>query len=246
MSSTSLEVVAADGIRLAGQRWQPRTDPRATVVLVHGFGASSHDARVVALAEALVERGLAVVVFDSRGHGTSEGEATLGDRERFDVAAAVDAVGAAPVVLVGASMGAIGALRYATEEPAVGADVVGMVIVSCPARWTLPLNVRGGLSALLTYTPPGRWIARQFLGIRIARPAPRPAPPIELVAEVRAPIALIHGRADPFIPVGDAEALYAAAPEPRRLELVDGMGHAFEPESIEPVETAVEWVLEHR
>jgi pimeloyl-ACP methyl ester carboxylesterase len=107
----------------------------------------------------------------------------------------------------------------------------------------LPRNVHGVLSAALTYTPPGRWLARRYLGVRIAEPGPRPAPPVELVPDVAVPLALIHGRADPFIPVADAELLAAAAQAPSRLDLVEGMGHAFAPESIEPVVAAVDWVL---
>jgi pimeloyl-ACP methyl ester carboxylesterase len=210
-------------------------------VLVHGFAASSVDGRVVAVAETLAGQGHPVLSVDSRGHGGSGGATTLGDAERLDVEAAVGAIGPGPVVVVGASMGAIGALRHAVTAECT--PVVGIVTVSCPAQWRLPRNARGVLSAALTHTPPGRWVARRYLGVRIAEPGPRPAPPVELVPRVGRPLALIHGRADPFIPVADAEMLHAAAREPRRLDVIDGMGHAFEPESIEPVVAAVEWVV---
>jgi len=242
VSTTTLELVADDGVRLVGRRWAARTTDATTVVLAHGFAASSSDAKVVALAEVLVEQGHAVVSVDSRGHGASGGAATFGDAERLDVDAAVTAAGPGPVVLVGASMGAIGVLRHAADLRRTP-DVVGVVTVSCPARWALPRNVRGVLSAALTHTPPGRWLARRYLGVRIAEPGPRPAPPVELVPEVGVPLALIHGRSDPFIPVADAELLASAARGPRRLDVVEGMGHAFVPESIEPVVTAIDWVV---
>ena len=281
MNATSLELLATDGVALHGRRWACAGQSTANVVIVHGFGASSGETKVVALAEALCDHGEAVLALDARGHGASGGEATLGDRERLDVAAAVDATidahgGAArpaPIVLVAASVGAIAALRFLADHPSVhgatpsvagrtngpvesgpgepGApgrisSIAGIVIVSCPARWSLPRNARGVLSALLTHTPPGRQVARRSLGIRIARPAPRPAPPIDLMPRVTVPVAIVHGNADPFIPVDDARALYAVAPDPRQLELVDGMGHAFEPEAIPPVITAVDWILAHR
>jgi uncharacterized protein len=278
MNATSLELVATDGVALHGQRWARGDDSGASVVIVHGFGASSRETKVVALAEALCDHGESVLALDARGHGASGGEATLGDRERLDVAAAVDASMDAdasrrtPIVLVAASVGAIAALRFladpalvpratpgvaertdttqvAAADPADGGPggaIAGIVIVSCPARWSLPRNARGVLSALLTHTPPGRRVARHSLGIRIARPAPRPAPPIELIPRVSVPIAIVHGSADPFIPVDDARALYAVAPDPRWIDLVDGMGHAFEPEAIQPVLSAVDWVLANR
>jgi pimeloyl-ACP methyl ester carboxylesterase len=244
VNATALDLVTADGVPLRGRHWDRGGPGDAVVVLVHGFAASSSDGKVVAVAEALVGRGPGVVSVDSRGHGASGGAATLGDAERFDVRAAVSAAGPGRVVLVGASMGAISALRHAVDDDP--GSLAGVVAVSCPARWTLPRNARGVLSAALTHTPPGRWVARRYLGVRIAAPGPRPAPPLELVPDVHMPLALIHGRADPFIPVTDARLLAGAAREPCRLDLVDGLGHAFEPESIIPIVTAVDWVLTQR
>ncbi len=63
---------------------------------------------------------------------------------------------------------------------------------------------------------------------------------------VRVPLAVVHGTADPFIPAADADALYDAAPEPRRLRLVTGMGHAFEPPAIEPIVESVAWSVDPR
>jgi fermentation-respiration switch protein FrsA (DUF1100 family) len=57
------------------------------------------------------------------------------------------------------------------------------------------------------------------------------------------PIAILHGRDDPFISPAAADDLYAAARDPRSLVVVDGMGHAYEAEAIAPVLAAVEWAL---
>lgn len=235
-----------DGVRLTARRWPTLGAARAAVVLVHGFASSSDEPRVVALAEALHAVGHTVLAFDGRGHGTSGGETTLlGDRERFDVAAAVGAIGddSVPIIAVGASMGAIAVLRYAADTPGA---LAGIVTVSCPSRWRLPLNARGILSALMTQTPVGRWFARSRMHVRIARRSRRPAPPVELIEGVHVPVAIVHGRVDPFISATDAEELYAAAHEPRRLTLVDDLGHAFESQSVGPVVAAVDWVLQAR
>jgi alpha-beta hydrolase superfamily lysophospholipase len=238
-----VELITSDDVRLRARRWDATGTRRATVVLVHGFAANLDEEKMVTLVEALGAAGFDGITYDGRGHGGSGGEATLGDRERWDVAAAVAAVGTAagPAVLVGASMGAIAALRFAASSPG---SVAGMVAVSCPAWWRLPRNGRGLLSALLTQTPFGREFARRQMGVRIARCGPRPAPPIELVGEIGAPVAFVHGRADPFISVADAEALFAASGEPRRLELVDGLGHAFEPAATPAILAALSWCLE--
>jgi hypothetical protein len=81
--------------------------------------------------------------------------------------------------------------------------------------------------------------------VRVAPPMRRAAPPVELVTEVHVPLAIVHGRADPFIAIEDAQALDAAANEPHRLDLVDRLGHAFDPADVvtAPIVTAVDWVL---
>jgi pimeloyl-ACP methyl ester carboxylesterase len=145
-----------------------------------------------------------------------------------------------PIVIVAASMGAIAALGYENETPG---QIRGLITVSCPAHWRLPRNGRGLASVVLTQTPVGRWIARRHMNVRIARRLHRPPPPVELVARVGVPIAILHGRDDPFISPAAADDLYAAAHEPRSLSVVDGMGHAYEAESIAPVVTAIAWIL---
>jgi alpha-beta hydrolase superfamily lysophospholipase len=239
-----VELLTSDDVRLWARRWTASGRRRATVVLVHGFAAGLDESKMVALIGALRDAGFDVLGYDARGHGRSGGEATLGDREAFDVAAAVGAVGqpGQPVVLVAASMGAIAALRFAASTPGA---VDGVVSVSCPAWWRLPRNAQGLLSALITQTPFGRRFARRRMGVRIARCGPRPAPPVELVGAVGVPVAIVHGRRDPFIAVEDAEALDAAGRDPRRLDLVDGLGHAFEPEATPAILAALDWCLGH-
>ena len=238
-----MELVTTDGVRLTATWWTTDAPARATVVLVHGFGACCTEGRVVALGEALRAHGFDVLAYDARGHGASGGTTTLGDDEHLDVAAAIGAVAPAgrPLVLVGASMGAIAVLRYAVAHPET---VAGVVTVSCPARWRLPRNARGVLSALLTQTPLGRNVARRHMGVRISPRVARGAPPADVVAALTVPLAVVHGRADPFISPDDATLLYETAHEPRRLDLVEGLGHAFEPRAIEPVLAAVDWCVD--
>jgi fermentation-respiration switch protein FrsA (DUF1100 family) len=81
------------------------------------------------------------------------------------------------------------------------------------------------------------------MGVQVAPRWTNPEPPIELVPKVRAPIALLHGAADRFVPASDAAELYEIAEEPRRLRIVPGMGHAFVPESVPAIRESVDWAL---
>jgi alpha-beta hydrolase superfamily lysophospholipase len=230
-----------DDVVLTGRQWLRVDAPRAAVVLVHGFTASANDPAVCDVAEALHADGVDVVCYDARGHGTSEGHSTLGDLERHDVAAAVDAARERNerVVLVGASMGAIAALRYAARAD----GLAGVVSVSCPAQWRLPRNVQGVLAAGLTRTRVGRAVASRWMGVQVASRWTNPEPPIALVPKVQAPVAFLHGAADRFVPASAAAELYDVANEPRSLQIVPAMGHAFAPQSVAAIRDAVDWVL---
>lgn len=244
---TTLRLQSSDGVALDARAWAPADNPRATVVLVHGFSAGKDDPKVGATATALVDNGLAVLAVDCRGHGGSEGECTLGDLERHDVEAAVEYAAAdagAPVVLVGASMGAIAALRYAAT--AATDRVAGVVTVSSPADWTLPRTPTAILAAGLTRTGLGRRVAARYLRVRVHPRWTNAAPPRALVAMLRVPLSIIHGAADRFIPAAEADVLFAAAGQDgalRQLTIVPGMGHAFDAASVPAIAASVDWVL---
>ena len=75
-------------------------------------------------------------------------------------------------------------------------------------------------------------------------PGQAPDPPIELVGRIAIPVAIIHGDRDRYIPASDAEELYrACSPFGRRLEVVVGMGHAFDAKALPAVKASVEWLL---
>ncbi len=238
---TRPNLTTADGLTLSARRWLVEGVPRCAVVVVHGFSASASCPNVEALSTALHEDSFDVVTYDARGHGGSPGESTLGDDEQHDVAAAVALARTRTdrVVLVGASMGAIAALRYAVTDPALA----GAVAVSCPAEWKLPRNVRGVLAAAMTRTPIGRHLTSRLVGVRIAARWTNPDPPLSLATRLRVPVTYVHGTADKFVPADDAVLLASVTPEPCRVQIIPGMGHAFEPVAIDPIREAVEWSI---
>jgi alpha-beta hydrolase superfamily lysophospholipase len=234
-------LLTSDSVALVGRRWLVEGTPRAAVVIAHGFGAHAEEPSVVATAVALRDRGLDVIAYDARGHGGSGGSSTLGDLEQHDVAAGVLLAGQRSdrVVVVGASMGAIAVLRFASEHR----STAGVVAVSCPARWVLPRTPKAFAAALMTRTAAGRAVAARAMRVRIARDWTDPAPPVDLVHRLDEPVAIVHGAADSFIPVDAASELYGYANDPRSLRIVDGMGHAFSEAALEPVCDAVDWVI---
>jgi alpha-beta hydrolase superfamily lysophospholipase len=209
---------------------------------VHGFAASTVDAAVVRQAVALQAEGFNVVSYDSRGHGRSGGVCTMGYLETRDVAAAVEHAESygLSVILVGASMGAVAALRYAAS----GYDrIAGVVAISAPASWRKPHSAQGLLLYAATRTPLGRRVARHYPAVRVG-PWQASDPPIELVGRITIPVAIIHGDRDRYISSSDAETLYkACSPTGRHLQSIAGMGHAFDAKALPAVRASVEWLL---
>jgi hypothetical protein len=134
----TVDLHTADGLRLDGALALPEnTAPKATMLCLHplpthGGSLDSHllrkaDWRLPALA------GIAVVRFDTRGTGGSEGAFDGGGKERYDVAAALDLVEHEDLPapwLVGWSFGSELALMYGADDP----TVAGAVLLSPPLK----------------------------------------------------------------------------------------------------------------
>jgi pimeloyl-ACP methyl ester carboxylesterase len=230
----------SDGVELATRRWLVSQEARAIVVLAHGFTANKDEPRLVSLAAELQRRGFEVIAYDSRGHGQSGGLCTLGDLERHDVAAVVEWARTRNrrVVLVGASMGAVGVLAYA----ATAKDLSGVVTVSSPGEWRLPLRIPSMITAGMARTRTGRQFARRRMNVRIA-PWTSPESPRSLVERISVPLAVVHGRRDGIIPAGAGLARAIGIGPGRSVALVQSMGHAFDPIGHRQICEAVAWTL---
>jgi pimeloyl-ACP methyl ester carboxylesterase len=240
-------LLTTDGLRLRARWRRADTGPAtASVVLVHGFSASQSDIEVCALARDLAAAGYDVLTYDARGHGQSEGSCGVGSTEHLDVACAVETAVAngGPVVLVGVSMGGVAVAGYLAERPPLAADpIAGAVLVSTPSRWRMRVSPVGLLTALLTRTRGGRWVASRRLRVRIS-PDWRVGEPLEsLVERIDLPLAVVHGTGDRLLAQDHGRRLHASAAGPSRLQLVEGMGHGIDAPSRAATVGAVAWVL---
>jgi 3-oxoadipate enol-lactonase len=107
--------IRSDGVTLSGE--QAGDGP--AVVLLHGLTATR---RYVLMGSRLLERsGYRVIAYDARGHGLSspaENPAAYGyELLADDLEAVIDALGVARAIIVGASMGAHTAARFALLHP---------------------------------------------------------------------------------------------------------------------------------
>jgi pimeloyl-ACP methyl ester carboxylesterase len=114
MQPIAIKLPGADGLTLAAYEWSRTGVP---LVFIHGYGNDSHVWDEVCPAFAPHYRTLAITL---RGHGDSDWDPQAnydhGSMAR-DLASAFDAAGCERVVVVGHSMGARVAMRFAGEHP---------------------------------------------------------------------------------------------------------------------------------
>lgn len=73
MKNTILKWKSKDDLNIFGQKWEnDQIQPKAVICLVHGFG--EHSSRYELVAQFFTDHQYAVIAYDHRGHGRSEGK----------------------------------------------------------------------------------------------------------------------------------------------------------------------------
>jgi alpha-beta hydrolase superfamily lysophospholipase len=229
-------IPAAGGVTLAGSLLVPEgRAPFPGAVLVTGFGPNDRGGGGGAyrrLAQALARRGVAVLWYDKRGIGASEGPALSWLDARplaADAAAAVRLLAAIPgidarrVTVVGHSQGGDLAFAAARRSPATR-----IVSLSAPGR-PLGLLPRAAGTA-------SRFL-RRLVGPAIARATLR-TDPLPDAAAARQPALLVQGTRDRTVPYADMARIGAArraAGRPTRTLPVPDAGHFLQVEGRVPL-----------
>jgi fermentation-respiration switch protein FrsA (DUF1100 family) len=216
---------AEDGVTLHGWYFG-HPAPKAAIALGHGFGMTR--ANLVELARGLRERGYAVLLFDFRAHGGSEGRrSSIGYHEARDMVAAArwlrrrPALAGCRIGALGVSMGAAAAIIAAGREPLIEAVVADSGFTSLRAIVVGGLRVLYRLPAF-PFAPLIVRFGELLVGARLG--VMRPIDSIGRIAP--RPVLIVHGERDRLIPVAEAHALLGAAGEPVELWIVPDCGHA--------------------
>lgn len=195
--------------------WLPASAPaRGTVLHVHGNAAniSNHLPQVAWLPAA----GFNVLTFDYRGFGRSPGRPTL-DGVVDDTRAALAWLRSRPaadgrLAVLGQSLGGATALRAVADD---GAGVRLLVLDSAFASYrgiareaAREMGPLGWLAPLLVPTLPGA-----------------EHDPLAAARRLDVPLLVIHGSRDAVIAPHHGEALWQAAPQPKRWLPIDGGEH---------------------
>lgn len=118
MKHSELELQSNDGLHLFAQEWVPDGDVTSLICLVHGLG--EHSGRYAHMAEFFCSNGFAMISYDLRGHGKSEGQRghspsldIMNDDISLFLETARDRFPDQPLFLYGHSLGGNLVLNYA-------------------------------------------------------------------------------------------------------------------------------------
>lgn len=198
-----VEIKTGDGAVVLA--WWARARPgQPTLLYFHGNGGSLYNR-----AERIrryMEAGRGVFMMTYRGYGGSTGRpserANVADAKRAYDSLAERGVAAADIIIYGESLGTGVAVQVAVEKPAAG------LILDAP--YTSILDVA---RLHYPYLPAGLFLRDRY-------------ETAGYMAQLEAPLLIVHGESDEVIPVGMGRALYAMARAPKELVTVPGAGHS--------------------
>ena len=200
VSAWWLPAVAASGVAPNGM----------SVLFLHGnarnMGAVTNVDKIIALARA----GFNVMTLDYRGYGKSDGDAPYEAALYEDANAALDEFvrrvpDAAKRILHGHSMGGAVAIDLAGKRP----REFSAVFIEASFSSMLDMSTVNPVYRLL---PIDTLLTERFEST-------------QKIADFKLPVLFIHGNADQRIPHHMSQTLYARAPEPKTMLLVNGATH---------------------
>ena len=196
-----------DGLRLVAW-YRPATQRRTTILYLHGNGG--HIGYRGERVRPFIDGGFGVLLVEYRGYGGNPGrpsEAGLMSDARAALAF-LDGAGvpSAETVLYGESLGSTVAVAIAAERAAGGRPVAALVLEA-------PLSSVSDVAAYHYPWMPVRWLLKDRFEAE-AR-----------IADVGAPVLVVHGDADDIVPIRFGRALFEAAQEPKEAAWILGGGH---------------------
>lgn len=246
------------------------TEPRAAVVICHGFKGFRNWGFFPPLARAVARRGYAAVTFDFSRSGVGADGVDFSALDLFaenthtrnvdEVRMVLDALRGGALLprsprrigLFGHSRGGGEAVLAAAEDPRVDALVTWAAIADIPGRWTEE-QVERWRRGETVEIPNARTGQQMPLGPGYWRDVEMSRERLDVLraaGELEVPWLIVHGEDDASVPVEEAHRLFEAAGAEADQLLIEGAGHTFgavhpyagpTPELEAAVDATLEW-----
>lgn len=222
------------GKQIVGMMHLPAMSNPPAVIICHGYFGSKEGAFYVLVeaAREICKKGFAVLRFDYRGSGDSEGEfdkqTIMTMTEDFDAAISFlgsQQVNAAKVGVIGHSKGGTIAILSALKHRNVKAVAAWATVADFKKLWWdeewLKETLEQGYTERISFGY--KTSAAVFLDAF-------KYDMVQTAKKMRKPLLLIHGSNDLAVPSFHSRLLYDAASGPKRLVKVSGADHLFVPQ----------------
>ncbi len=203
----------SEGHRIFGVLHLPDRENPPCVIASHGLLSSKDSEKYIVLGERMSEKGMAMLRFDFRGIGESEGDEqdnTI-SKKIADLSRAIDFVRTYPTLgdrigLLGSSLGGFLSLIQASKDKKIRAIVV----------WATPahLDDLGSKKQAEDYSLPPRVFFEDLPRHRL----------LPLLLKVSNCL-VIHGERDELVPVDQALGIFYSLAIPKELHVIGGADH---------------------
>ena len=203
----------SEGQKISGVLHLPDVWSRACVIASHGLLSSKNSEKYIALGERLSREGFAMLRFDFRGIGESEGriEDDTVSRRVVDLSSAINFVKSRNslgnrIGLVGSSLGGYISLIKASMDKEIRAIVI----------WATPFHLDDLKSnkGAEGYSLPAEAFFKDL-------PKHRLLPLLSKVSNCM----VIHGENDELVPVGQAWEIFHSLGGPKEIHIIEGADH---------------------
>jgi hypothetical protein len=200
---------ASEYVILPDEPAQVLRSPKVMLYLC-GVGRNMGDYNYLARVSAFRQLGFAVLVFDYRGYGRSEGDFPHEAQLYEDAQAAWDyltdtrQISAEEIVIYGESLGGAIALDLALKHPNAG----GLILQSTFTSMAEAVRQK----AFTQLFPVEQILTERFESQ-------------QKMGSLQVPVLLLHGTADSVVPDEMSQRMYEVAPNPKRLHLIPAADH---------------------
>lgn len=212
------------------------------VILGHGVTGNKDRPLMIAVADAVAEKGYPALRMSFSGNGNSEGAFTDSTitKEVSDLTAVIDQIGhGKKIAYIGHSMGgAVAALTAARDERLrVLVSLAGMVDTKefCDREFGDVTPDQGFM-----------WDEEDYpLSQKYVDDMHAISTTIDAAKEIRTPWLLLHGTEDDVVLPKDSEDLEKVLRGPKKLVHIEGAGHSFEDHYSEVTTEVTDWLDQH-